>query len=74
MTELFKEHEMRSDSPKLKWLDRYNIVTYEDQASFVICKWAAYKDDKDDKVGHGETETEALLDLIRLTGLPHWNA
>lgn len=66
MSELFPASVLCQDSPRLKWMKRHQVSMRRDNNKFIA-------EIDEDSWGVGSTEEEALLDLIEMTGLPHWS-
>ena len=60
------------DSPRLKWMKKYNVVAQELQEDAMF-PFVAHVAGNKAVVGIGQTAEEACLDLIDVTTLPHWN-
>lgn len=65
--ELFPLSEVKSDSPRLRWMKRFQATVTKMESG----RYHTYIDE--DTWGVGATEEEALLDLIEMARLPHWN-
>jgi len=68
-------------SPRLKWMQTHGIKTnYAEHMAYDL-PWSAWTSSNDrngmpedpDRAGYGDSETEALLDLMANNNLPHWN-
>ena len=68
--ELFQPAEMRSESPKLRWMRTHNIITEFLDAGFG-CRWYAHCGEFCTQ--HGETEDEALTNLAMALGVRRWD-
>lgn len=88
MTELFPEAEVRSLSPRLKWMQQHGIRTQENDPELefnwdawtgnrheaIIKSFEAFEQDAIcDCYATGKTEEEALAKLARAKGLKLWN-
>lgn len=54
-------------SPRLAWMQKYDIVTAKNSKG----RWYAIL--TEDTTGAGETEDDALTDLCLRAGIKHWN-
>jgi hypothetical protein len=71
-------------SPRLKWMQTYGVKTHYAHHMVDELPWSAWTASnasidgdgmpKDPEMaGYGDSETEALLDLMANNNLPHWN-
>lgn len=65
MSELFPAASVSALSPRLAWMKRHQVSMRRQDSKFIA-------EIDEDSWGAGNTEEEALLDLIEMTGLPHW--
>ena len=71
-SELFPPDAGAGDSPRLKWMKKYNIVVHEIPDASIF-PFVAHVAGNKAVVGIGASSEEACLDLIDVTTLPHWN-
>lgn len=75
MNELFKEHEVAKDSPRVVWMKRYVVRfneddTYRDSGSKIVCyslsnpTW---------EYGQGIDEDAAMVDFAKRNNLKLWS-
>lgn len=73
MTDLF--HIPESKSPRLKWMEKYNIKTWFTEG--LDYPWCAATEEMilrcSDKLGTGDTEDEAITNLAKSLGIRLWN-
>lgn len=83
-TELFKEHEVAKDSPRVVWMKKHGVKTHNcpDLAPINWCAWerSNYPNGDENGIpnnpelcGYGPTEDDAIADMARLTKLKLWN-